>query len=204
MTMLHLTYETLIDYLDNHLSDADRGKVDFHLSQPCQECRAKISRLRSVLDVAADDQTIAPPLDVLNRAFALYQKKNRPSFLPHLRALAALQFDSRLQLSTATFRGVARTRQLLFSAQQVDIDLQITPERGDQNLVGQILGPEQGKQQSLAFVSLQNKTGELLKGTETDSHGQFAFRQIHPGIYDLIFDLGSQEIAILDLEFSNE
>jgi len=202
--MLHPTYETLMNYLDNQLSDAERAQLELHLSQPCQKCSVKMNRLRSVLAVAASDRTIAPPADVLKQAIALYQKQIIPTILPHMRVLAALQFDSRLQFSPATFRGVTRTRQLLFATQQVDIDLQLTPEHGEQNLVGQILGPKQNKQLSLAFVSLQNKAGKLLKGTETDPYGQFAFRQILPGIYDLIFDVGSQEIAILDLELSND
>jgi hypothetical protein len=202
--MYHPTYETLINYLENRLSEADRTKLEKHLGQPCQKCSVKISRLRSVLAITAEDRTIAPTPDVLNRAFALYQKQVSSPILPHLRILAALQFDSRLQLSPAAFRGVTRARQLLFTAQQLDIDLQLTPEHGEYNLVGQILGPQQAEDQSLAFVSLQNKTGQLLKGTETDSHGQFTFRQILPGSYDLIFDLGSQEIDILDLEFSND
>ena len=202
--MYHPTYETLINYLENRLSEADRTKLEKHLAQPCQKCSAKINRLRSVLAVTIEDQTIAPPSSVLNRAIAVYQNQVSSPRQPHLRALAALQFDSRVQLSTAAFRGVTRVRQLLFTAQQVDIDLQLTPEQGDYNLIGQILGPQQTEGQSMAFVSLQNKTGKLLKSTETDPHGQFVFKQILPGSYDLIFDLGSQEIAILDLEFSND
>jgi hypothetical protein len=202
--MLHPTYETLTNYLENQLSDAERAQLEMHLSQPCQKCSVKIDRLRSVLAISAADRTVAPPPDVLKQAIALYQKRVNPALLPHMRVLAALQFDSRLQASPAAFRGVARTRQLLFTAQEVDIDLQLTPEHGDQNLVGQILGPKQNQQIPLAFVSLQNKTGKLLKGAETDPYGQFAFRQILPGVYDLIFDLGSQEIAILDLELSND
>lgn len=202
--MSHPSYEILINYLENRLPEVDRKKVEEHLSQPCQKCSAKISRLRSVLAIAAKDQTIAPPKNVLNQALAIYQKREKSPLKPHLRVMAALQFDSRLQLSPAASRGVARTIQLLFTAEQVDIDLQLTPEHGGHNLVGQILGLKQDKEQSLAFVSLQNKAGKLLKGTETDSHGQFAFKKILPGIYDLVFDLGNQEIAIIDLELSND
>jgi len=202
--MNHPSYETLINYLENRLSEADRTRLEQHLTQPCQKCSAKISRLRSVLAVTAEDQTIAPPQSVLNRAIAVFQDQVKSPKLPLLRVLAALQFDSRRQLSPAAFRGITQTRQLLYTAQKVDIDLQLTPGQGDYNLVGQILGPQQAEGQSLAYVSLHNKTGDLLKSTETDPHGQFAFRQILPGSYDLIFDLGSQEIDILDLEFSND
>jgi len=203
--MSHPSYEILINYLENQLPEAERSQVEKHLAQPCQTCNTKIARLRQVLAVTARDQTVAPPAEVLQRAMATYKQRAKPAQAPHLRVLAALQFDSRLQLSPAAFRGVARARQLLFSAQQVDIDLQLTPEHGEHNLAGQILGPKQEAQgQSLAFVSLQNKTGKMLKGTETDAHGQFAFKQILTGIYDLVFDLGSQEIAIIDLELGND
>jgi hypothetical protein len=39
---------------------------------------------------------------------------------------------------------------------------------------------------------------------ETDSFGQFAFRQVPSGIYDLVFDLGAQEVSINSLELSND
>jgi hypothetical protein len=44
----------------------------------------------------------------------------------------------------------------------------------------------------------------VQRSVEADSLGQFTFKQIPPGVYDLTIDLGSQEVAITGLEFSND
>ncbi|MBN1310000.1 MAG: hypothetical protein JXB30_01185 [Anaerolineae bacterium] len=204
--MVHPTYEILIDYIENELPKAERVKVDDHLSQSCEECNAKLTQLRMVLDSIKEDKTIAPPPDVLRRAIATHAKQPTTPSRSLIQVLAELLFDSQLQLSPMAARGIARTRQMLFTTQQVDIDLHITPEHTDHNLTGQILGREQDdeEQYSTAFVSLQSDTSGTLKGTEADSLGQFTFKQIPPGVYDLVIDLGNQEVAIAGLELIND
>lgn len=202
--MTHPGYEILVSYLENTLSPLEQAKVDEHLSAPCPDCKRKVNQLRIVFDAAMTDKTVAPPVDVLNRAIAIHQKQAKARANPILRALATLQFDSRQQLSAMPSRGAARTHQMLYSAQHVDIDLKITPEHGEHDLVGQILAEEKTDERSTAFVTLQNEAGESLKGVETDLFGQFAFRQVPSGTYDLLFDLGSQEVSITRLELNDE
>lgn len=202
--MIHPNYETLIKYVEDQLSMSDLTRTEEHLSHPCQECNNKVTQLRIVLEAVKKNKTVAPPSDVLNRAVAAFRDRPATAHRPLLRVLAELLFDSRLQLSPMGSRGAARTRQMLFTTQHVDIDLSITPEHRDHNLLGQILDREQVDAPSGAFVSLQNEIGTLLRSIETDPLGQFTFKQIPPGVYDLVIDLGSQEVAITGLEFSND
>jgi hypothetical protein len=92
---------------------------------------------------------------------------------------------------------------MLFTAEQVDIDLQIKSGRKDHELLGQVLDARQSGGFLLAFVSLQNNEGQQ-RATETDPLGQFAFHGVSSGTYDLVFDLDDHEIAITGLEFRNE
>lgn len=202
--MTHPDYEVLVNYLENTLNPVEHAKVEEHLSVPCRACKRKVEQLRTVFHAAAADRTIAPPAEALNRAIAIYREREKARPNPILRALATLRFDSRLQFSATTSRGAARTHQMLYSAQHVDIDLKITPEHGEHNLIGQILAEEKPDRESIAFVTLQNEAGEILKGVETDSFGQFIFRQVPSGIYGLVFDLGSQEVSIASLELNND
>jgi hypothetical protein len=202
--MNHPTYETLISHIENQLPDSDRAKVEEHLSHPCQKCNDKITHLRLVLDAVAADITIAPPVSVLQRAISAYPERQVAAQRPFLSVLAELLFDSRLQLSPMASRGAARTRQMLFATQQVDIDLNITPEHSDYSVVGQILEREQTDAYPEAFVSLQNETGSVQRSIEADSLGQFTFRQIPSGVYDLMIDLGNQEVAITGLNLDND
>ncbi len=203
--MAHLNYETLLNYLEKKLPAEERDEADVHLAGPCQQCGQRLALLQAVLRSAQEDQTAAPPEAVLKRAIAIGRSQReeiQPK--PWVRVIAALRFDSRLQLSSAMTRGAAHTRQMLFTTEQVDIDLQIKPGRGNSDLLGQMLSTERSGEGVPAFVSLQNNTGTLLRATETDSLGQFAFRQIPSGNYDLVFDLEQEEIAITGLEFEND
>lgn len=202
--MTHPNYETLLNYTENKLGPVEKTEVDKHLSLPCPVCKNKVAQLHTIFNMTARDKTVAPPANVLSRAIAIHRKQKNTLPHPILRALATLQFDSRLQLSAMASRGAARTHQMLYTAQHVDIDLKITPEHGEHSLVGQVLADEKTDDLSTAFVTLQNKTGGMLQGVETDSFGQFTFRQVPSGIYDLVFDLGAQEVSINSLELSND
>ncbi|HSA99909.1 MAG TPA: hypothetical protein VLE49_04610 [Anaerolineales bacterium] len=203
--MAHLKYAILLNYLEDQLPVEERSKVDIHLAEPCWECARRLALLRTALRSMTEDRTVAPPEAILKRAVDIVRsRRDLPERKPWMRVVAALRFDSHLQLSSAATRGATRTRQMLFTTEQVDIDLQIKPGRADNDLLGQMLSARRSGQALPAFVSLQNSAGTLLRATETDALGQFAFRQIPSGRYDLIFDLENQEVAITGLEFEND
>jgi hypothetical protein len=203
--MTHLNYDILLNYLEDHLSAEERSQVEVHLAEPCWRCGRHLALLRTVLDSVARDRTVAPPSGVLQRAVDIGRNPPElPRRSPWMRVVAALSFDSRLQLSSAATRGATRTRQMLFTAEGVDIDLQIKPGHEDNDLLGQMLSTEPSGEVAPAFVSLQNSAGELLRATETDARGQFVFRQVPSGVYDLVFDLENQEVAVTDLELKND
>jgi hypothetical protein len=202
--MAHFKYETLLNYLEKQLPAEERGQVDAHMLS-CQRCSGRLALLQKVFRSVAGDRTAAPPEDILKRAMEISQDRQASSLRkPWMRVLAALSFDSHLQLSAAATRGAARGRQMLFTTEQVDIDLQIKPGRTDSDLLGQMLSTRIPGETLPAFVSLQNNAGTWLRATETDSLGQFIFRQIPSGTYDLVFDLENQEVAITGLEFKHD
>ena len=202
-SMAHFKYETLFNYLENQISLEERSQLDEHVAS-CPRCSQRLVRLQKVLRSTTGDRTVAPPESVLKRAVSIAQgRREAHPHKPWMRVIAALSFDSRLQLSAASVRGVARGRQMLFTTEQVDIDLQIKPGHTDRDLMGQMLSTSSSGEVLPAFVSLQSSAGTWLRATETDSLGQFTFRQIPSGNYDLVFDLENQEVAITGLEFEN-
>jgi hypothetical protein len=202
--MTHLNYDILLKYLEDQLSAEEHSQVELHLAEPCWRCGRHLALLRTVVDTAARDRTVAPPPAVLKRAVDIGRSPQSPRPSPWARIVAALSFDSYRQFSFAPTRGGGRTRQMLFTTEQVDIDLQIKPGHGESDLLGQMLSIEHSGAAVPALVSLQSSTGDLLRATETDSHGQFAFRQVPSGVYDLVFDLENQEVAVTGLELQND
>lgn len=204
-SMTHLKYDILLNYLEDRLPAQERSQVEVHLAEPCWRCGRHLALLRTVLDSVAGDRTAAPPPAVLKRAVDIGRSQRKlPKPSSWMRVLAALSFDNRLQLSSAATRGATRVRQMLFTTEQVDIDLQIKPGVRDNDLLGQLLGTQSTGEVLSAFVSLQNNKGAVLRATETDSRGQFAFRQVPFGVYDLVFDLENQEVAVTGLELEND
>lgn len=199
--MTHLTYETLLNYMEERLSPEEKAAAQTHLAAFCETCEGRLVMLRKVLATVQNDHTTPPPASVLKHALDIPLTHPRPAQPGMLtRLIASLSFDSQLQLSSALTRGAARERQVLFTADQVDIDLKISTGRGGHDLLGQMLAGEP----NAAFVSLQSNNGQTLKATETDSKGQFAFRDVSAGVYDLIFDLETQQIAVQGLQVGND
>jgi hypothetical protein len=202
--MQHPTPELLIRYTEHQLPEADRAALDEHLALPCPQCRAVVARLGTVLQAIAHERSFAPPASVLRRAFSIFRKRSRISEQAAHPLPARLLFDSRLQPSLVGVRGPLQNRQILFRVGKIDIDLQIAPDQEDRRLVGQILGSEDARGGPSAFVSLTGKGGDVIQGAEADHLGQFAFRRIPSGTYDLVFDIQGQEIAITDLDLGND
>src|SRR6188508_3319800 len=139
--MTHLTYETLVDYLEERLPLEEKNAVDAHLASACEACGRHLALLRKVFETVNGDHTMPPPAAVLKRAIDIpltHAKPADPGLVQRL--IAALSFDSQLQLSSALTRGSSRERQMLFSAEQMDIDLKISAGRSNHDLFGQVLG----------------------------------------------------------------
>jgi hypothetical protein len=198
--MAHLNYETLLNYMEERLPALERSEVDAHLAAACQPCERRLGLLRRALRRAAEDRTVAPPDHVLRRAVDIpLTHPGSAEVSLWERLVAVLTFDSYQQLSPARTRGAARERQMLFSAEGMDIDLQIKPAAKGYDLFGQVLGTGG----SSTFVSLQGNAGRVLTTAETDPSGQFIFRGISAGQYDLSFYLENQEVAVMGIEVAN-
>lgn len=191
--MAHPSFASLLDYVEDSLPREARAAIDEHLAGPCSQCSVELSRIRAALGALANDDTVAPPEETLRRAVAAFRA--RPAAPPRVRIAAMLVFDNYRQSSLAVVRGpAARARQLLFTAEGLDIDLQIHFAEGGATLVGQILGGERP-----SIVRL-HRAGEVIDDVGADSFGRFAFRPVPLGNYDLVIEFDSREVAIVGLE----
>ncbi|HEY4687817.1 MAG TPA: hypothetical protein VIK33_00785 [Anaerolineae bacterium] len=155
-----------------------------------------------MLDVLSkQDETVAPPENVIRRVIAAFRPP--PSVSSLRRIVASLLFDNFRQAPLAAVRGAAQPRQLLFSVEGLDIDVQITSERDGATLIGQALDRDRVALEPRPFVRLY-RSGEVLDASESDSHGQFAFRAVPPGAYNLGIELGSTEIVLDGIELAND
>lgn len=208
---LHIPFATLIDYQEQALSVSERAAVELHLAEPCPVCQKNLLRAVELLATFAQpDQTVAPPEAVVQRAVEAFFNRShvmgafptQPPALSLPRIIANLLFDNFRQAPLAAMRGAARSRQLLFTAGEVDIDLQITSERHGATLLGQVLNNQPTELELISLVRLY-RSGEVLGTSTPDEQGQFAFRAVVPGVYDLGVMLAQREIILEGLELTH-
>jgi hypothetical protein len=198
----HVPFATLVDYQDRAVSESEQAAIESHLAEPCERCRQNAQRAGELLAVFAQpDWTVAPPAEVLQRAVSAFTiRPPRPALL---RVVANLLFDNFRQAPLGAVRGATRSRQLLFSADDVDVDLQITAERQGATLLGQVLSNQSAAFEAVPIVRLYRR-GEVVHAAASDARGQFAFRSIAPGTYDLGVMLLQREVVMEGLELMHD
>jgi hypothetical protein len=198
----HIPFATLIDYHDHALAGSELAALESHLTEPCEQCRENAQRAAELLAVFSQpDRTVAPPADVVRRAVSAFASwPPRPSLT---RIVASLLFDNFRQAPLAAVRGATRSRQLLFSVEDVDVDLQITPELYGATLLGQVLSNQPATFEAVPIVRLY-RHGEVIHAAASDPQGQFAFYSVMPGTYDLGVMLLQREVVLEGLELTHD
>ncbi len=75
MTHLKLEDLTLLAVQPARLEPQASLPAEVEHVQTCPDCEQKIARLKRILEMAAADQTIAPPPAVLRRAIQIFQSR---------------------------------------------------------------------------------------------------------------------------------
>jgi hypothetical protein len=114
---------------------------------------------------------------------------------------AHLVYDTRSQSLGAGIRAVAqRARRMLYTADEAEVVLQITPDQEPdrRKLAGQVL--DEGMPVEGAAVSLHGSVSQV--GQETDEDGEFQIGSLPGGAYRLEIDTPVRLISVppLDIE----
>jgi hypothetical protein len=196
-------FEQMIDYLDGKLPPADAVRIRAHLAGDCAACVETRTWYERVRQVAASDDTVAPPAWVFKRAARIFDTARRPRLIERIgEAVARLVFDSFARPQLAGIRSTeTANRQLLYRAEDYSIDLQVAPaDEARSGLIGQILREGEEK-----FESVANRRLDLMRGGEpfystiTDERGEFHFRNVKHGTYDLRIEVVDGKIMISEL-----
>jgi hypothetical protein len=197
--MAHPSFEVLLDFVENRLSQPARQQVLEHLALPCAVCQAEIATIQDMIGLMRDQRLNEPPPAAMRRAVRLYTLfHQRPQ--PGLRArlIAHLVFDNRVMGGALATRGPKNERQILYTAEGLDIDLQFSLE-SDQNsihLMGQVMTVEDDVAEVQGCSVSLMQEGEVFARVVTDELGIFAFRGVSPDDYELSIELQEVEVWI--------
>jgi anti-sigma factor RsiW len=194
----HITFETLANLAEGRASTAEREANRQHLAE-CSTCAGELHHLQDVMGLMRTDKSQDAPRDVLNYAITLFQQKpaREPSLIRRL--VATLTFDS---MTTAPAFGVrsgqTQSRQLLFSAEENDIDLRITSVNNEWIVTGQILRPDcvGGR------VEMEGATGAAA--AVLNELCEFTLPAVPAGNYSLRVKMADIEVEVPELQLQRQ
>jgi hypothetical protein len=200
MMTTHPTFETLLDFVENHLPEATHDQVMVHLTSPCDVCQAEIKAISDMLLLLKKGQLAEPPPSVVRRAIHLFKRfQERRIGDDRPRMMAHLLFDSRLIARAAAARGgVGQERQILYSVEGLDIDLQVSAEDSPRTLrlIGQVMPANDDPSQVQGCQVRLEQEEEVTATATADELGTFIFQGVVPGNYELWLDLPQAEVWI--------
>lgn len=188
----HISLETLADVADDRLTGVALEAALAHVST-CSACDDTLRRLRQIILTMKSDRAADAPRDVLLSAINIFS----PSQSPLRHVVAILTFDSRSASPAFGMRSVhTASRQMLYSAQDTDLDLRVTIQNDECILAGQVIGDgcEGG------VVEISGATGS--SETSLNELCEFTLPAVPVGNYSLRIRMLDVEIEIPELELT--
>jgi hypothetical protein len=136
-TSSHISLETLVDIVEGRATSAALEGAVAHISS-CSECVDTLRRLQELVLMMQSDTAKDAPRDLLQSAIDIFSPERQSPPLRHI--IAILTFDSRQAGPAFGVRSLRSTsRQLLYSAQETDLDLRITVQNDECIVAGQVI-----------------------------------------------------------------
>lgn len=193
-TSSHISLQTLADVIENRATSATLEAVTTHVAT-CSACGETLQRLERLILMMRSDVAADAPRDLLMSATQLFTP-GAPR--PLQRIVATLIFDSRKAMPVFGMRSVrSSSRQLLYSAQQTDLDLHITIQNDECIVAGQII--REGYVGGLVEISGPTGSAEA----SLNELCEFTLPALPIGYYSLKVKMSDVEIEIPELELKD-
>jgi len=189
----HISFTELADIAEDHSSAS--AEILQHLAA-CSHCSQELRAIRQTLALMKSDHTEAAPVELVNYAKNLFRGQRgapKPSLVE--RVLAVLAFDSLTVAPGFGLRsGLGAGRQLIYSTEMADIDLRVSPQSGEWEIAGQILGSSHSE----GKVNLESDA--FSASANLNELSEFSFRSVPRGTYRMFVHLPNLEIETPPLE----
>jgi anti-sigma factor RsiW len=182
----------LVDLAEGRLPPGEQAPLEAHLAT-CPQCSGEVAELERLIHLMRTDLARAAPPAVIARAVRLFRSRAAAPLVSGLRrtVLAALRFDSQgLAPAFGVRSGEPCARQLLFVAEDYDIDLRIEPAGQAWIVSGQVFG----EMAAGGWAELQDATS--AKQTPFNAQSEFELPAVPAGLYRLILNLPTVEVKL--------
>ncbi len=200
--MKHYSTEEWIDFVTGTKTLPARQEMQKHLDTGCKLCSQTVAIWEKVKRSAADEVRFAPPADTVRMVKAAFTNAGFEPKTGMAGILADLVFDSFQAYAVAGARsGSIQTRQMLFSANPFQIDLNIEAKPGDTRLsvTGQLMDTSQPDSVGRGVpVTLSNRRGQTIQ-TVTNNYGEFHGEIENRGDLELSFPGKGEKPVVVSL-----
>jgi hypothetical protein len=201
-----IAFSQLVEWVEGRLTEKEARAVEEQVAVADGATLADVAWLRKFVRATEDSVLESPPPEVgmtLIDRFEAHAEGRRPPGLLK-RVFATLTFDGGLRPAVGVRSAGAQgaRRQLVYSADDLDVALNFLPRAGDKNfdLDGQVLPRDDVELGSFSVQLLQSETE--LGITATDDLGAFAFESIPSGVYEIILSTDRVEVSIAPVELN--
>jgi hypothetical protein len=200
-----IAFSQLVDWVEGRLPAKEARVVEEQVAVADSATLADVAWLRKFVRATEDSVLEAPPPEVrstLIARFRAHAEDRRPPGL--LKRVATLTFDGGLRpavgVRSAGTQGARR--QLVYSADDLDVALNFLPRARDKNfdIDGQILPRDDVELGAFSVQLLHSETEFGI--TATDDLGAFAFESIPSGVYEIILSTERVEVSIAPVELN--
>ncbi len=196
MSRQRIDFETLADWAEGRLPEAEAGAVERRLAEADEATRADAEWLRAFARAAGEVVIEDPPAGqraALADAFEAYAGGRRQPG-PVRRLVATLSFGGGLQPVAGVRSAGGAEGQLVYTTEAADVALNFRrrPGNGKLDVDGQVF-PNDGEPEAFG-VQILSGTDEVGT-TATDELGEFAFEGVPPGEYQIL--LSGERVEIL-------
>src|SRR5438105_9288135 len=192
----HIPFERLVDLAEGHLAPENSRDARAHLAA-CAAWAGQLAEVERLTGLMRADTSEDAPRDVLAGAIGLFRTRSARAGVLR-RVVAALGFDSGAPgLAFGVRSGqAAASRQLIFNAGDVDVDLRIAPGAEGWAVSGQVLGECGGGWAELGGSGEQAAAARA----ELNELCEFALPVVPAGSYTLRLRLDDLLVEIPDLD----
>jgi hypothetical protein len=201
-----IAFSQLVEWVEGRLPEKEARAVAEQVAVADAATLADVAWLRKFVSATEDSVLESPPPEVRSTLIARFRAHAEGRRTPGLlkRVVAPLTFDGGLRpavgVRSAGTQGARR--QLVYSADDLDVALNFLPRARDKNfdLDGQVLPRDDVELGSFSVQLLQSETE--LGITATDDLGAFAFESIPSGVYEMILSTDRVEVSIAPVELN--
>lgn len=194
-TSSHISLEILADIAENRVTGRAALEAAMAHVTECSDCDDTLRQLQHVIVMMTTDRADDAPADLLRSAINTFSSDQET---PIRRIIAVLTFDSRRAGSAFGMRSIRTpSRQLLYSAQETDLDLRVSVQNEECVVTGQIIreGCAGG------HVEISGETGSA--SATLNELCEFTLPPIPVGNYSLRVKMPDVEIEIPELDLKD-